>query len=307
MTTGSMWRPPTTNPGARTVSISASGHRVPRIRFTRLRWRPPRCPRPVSNRLLCVRSFESGWTACSTAPGRCHSRSSSDRREPARPRRSAISSPAPPSPSSGTAPTRSTATRRSSATTWPRRSSTRPVSPAEWDRLADLLVDIERRPRLPHLLVVDEFDAVIGTPTERALSMVLTDLAPVDPLRHAVAPPAITERGPVEAAPRRVRGRTRRSAVPLVGGRSVVPRALPPHAAPDRDRRAGTPNGWLGRRAAVVQPGDRGARGPGATRGAGPGRAGGPDPTGTSSPRTSSPGSPTTCSGSWSRPAPFPG
>ena len=49
---------------------------------------------------------------------------------------------------------------------------------AEWDRLADLLVDIERRPRLPHLLVVDEFDAVIGTPTELALSMVLTDLAP---------------------------------------------------------------------------------------------------------------------------------
>jgi DNA-binding SARP family transcriptional activator len=46
----------------------------------------------------------------------------------------------------------------------------------EWTRLADLLVDIERRPRLPHLLVVDEFDAVIGTASERALSALLIDV-----------------------------------------------------------------------------------------------------------------------------------
>src|SRR5262245_1924997 len=49
---------------------------------------------------------------------------------------------------------------------------------AQSDRLADLLVAIERRPDLPHLLVVDEFDAVIGSPTERVLSMVLPDLPP---------------------------------------------------------------------------------------------------------------------------------
>ncbi len=48
----------------------------------------------------------------------------------------------------------------------------------EWGRLADLLVDIEQRPHLPRRIVVDEFDAIIGTASERAFDVLLPDLGP---------------------------------------------------------------------------------------------------------------------------------
>jgi DNA-binding SARP family transcriptional activator len=48
----------------------------------------------------------------------------------------------------------------------------------EWAHLADLLVDIEQRPLLPRHIVVDEFDAIIGTASERAFDVLLADLAP---------------------------------------------------------------------------------------------------------------------------------
>ena len=48
-----------------------------------------------------------------------------------------------------------------------------------WQRFADVLVDIERADRSSDLLVViDEFDAIVGTSTEDAIGQALTDIGP---------------------------------------------------------------------------------------------------------------------------------
>ena len=142
---------------------------------------------------------------------------------------------------------------------------------------------------------------MIGTPQRAGLRRGARRPAAVDPLRDAVATPALVQ--PVAAAPRPAHraDRPRRPAVPVVGGRAAVPRPVPAAAAARRGRRARAPHGRLGRRPAAVQPGHQPPAGGRAARRDRPRRAAQRARTGTSSPTTSSPACRTSCSCSSSR------
>ncbi len=94
--------------------------------------------------------------------------------------------------------------------------------------------------------MIDEFDAVIGTRERAGVRRGPRRPPAVDPLRLALAPPAVVQPRPGCDWTGAVRDRPGRPALPVVGGRSALPRAvrrpLLPHEVAELERRTG---GWV--------------------------------------------------------------